>query len=172
MKQARMCILIMLALVLVTAGCVRQAPGLVGTPTPRFTPTPAPTPTPQLIPLPSDTDVDAAGEKIASDAHFMRYLTFQWVRIYEYEGDTFLDGICNNTYLEPLTGAFEIVYREDSGRELARAPILIKSDDGLLLPGENDVYAQIDTDMDIQLLPFEIEITQRVWPMMQMSIVE
>lgn len=165
------CILAVL-LIMAAQGCVRQSPALVGTPTPQFTPTPPPTPTPELIELPSDTDVDALGNRIDTDAHFMQYLTFRDVRVYEYNNDTLLDGVCDNDYPEPLTGAFEIVFSDANGVELARAPIALRSADGTFMPGETQLYAQIDTDMDVQLLPFEIQVTQRVWPVIQMTIVE
>lgn len=156
--------ILVICIFILLSGCVRQSPALVGTPTPQFTPTPPPTPTPELILLPSDTDVDALGKRIDTDSHFLNYLAFQNIRIYEYDGDTFLDGICINTYSEPLTGMFEIVFTQDSGAELARAPIVTRNADDTFQPGETEIFAQIDTDMDIQLQSFEIYVKQRVWP--------
>lgn len=170
MKKTR--IVFAVCLIVILTGCVRQAPMLTGTPTPQFTPTPPPTPTPELILLPSDIDVDAMGKRIDTDSHFFQYLDLRDVRIYEYEGDTFLDAIFVNSYPEPLTGAFEIVFTEASGAELARAPLLTLQADSAFQPGETPVYAQIDTDMDIQLLPFEITVTQRIWPAARKAAME
>ncbi|MDR1619531.1 MAG: hypothetical protein LBS18_02535 [Clostridiales bacterium] len=162
-----------LCAVCLLTSCVSQAPSLVGTPTPRITPTPVPTPTPDLVDLPDvDTDTDALGVKIDGDAHFLQYLTFQSIRVYEYGGDTFLDGLCNNAYPETLYGAFEVCFTDTDGVELARAPIHIRGEEGALPSGDTVLYAQIDVDTDIQLVPFEIIVVQRVWPQMRMIVSE
>ncbi len=160
-----------LALALVFAGCISQTPELVGTPTPKFTPTPVPTPTPELFELPEDTSIDAMGNRINSDDHFLQYLKLRDIRIYEYQGDTMLDGICTNTYSEELTGAFEIVFTDVTGVELARAEVDTRSGLASFPVGDTAIYAQIDTDMDIQLLPFTLVLKVPVWPQMEEIII-
>lgn len=154
----------LLVLPLLLSGCIRQQPVLSTEPTPLPTPTPTPSPMAQEW-KPESGKADALGALIYEDTHYLRYLTFQNLRVYEYAGGTLFDGVCTNAYPETLTGAFELVFTDNDGTEIAHAPVYTRSGEDVFAPGETVLYAEIDTDMDIQLTPFELAVKQQVMPM-------
>lgn len=166
MKARTFISLLSILLCIYLTGCIRQVPNLVGTPTPVATPSPPPTPTPEIVELPADLDLDALGNRIDSQSHYEQYLFLRDVRIYEYEGDTMLDGVFYSEYPEKLTGKYEIIFYDKTGEEVARALIYCAgvNADNVFLPGKTNAYAQINTDIDIQLLPFELSVVENIWP--------
>lgn len=150
---------------LLLSGCVSLHPELSGAPTPAPTPTPTPAPLLQELALPTPA-VDAVGQRIVdAAAHYERYVSYRQMRVYEYELGTLLDGICINAYPEPLVGAVEIGFRDAEGTLLASAMLHTAEEANLLLrPGENRIYAEIDTDMDIQGIDFTLSITTQFEP--------
>ncbi|HWR22820.1 MAG TPA: hypothetical protein VN366_05010 [Feifaniaceae bacterium] len=153
---------LVLAFLLLLPGCVRQQPVLVGEPTPAPTPTPAPSPAAQEIvnePWPKD----AAGALIYDkDNHFERYLTFTDIRVFEYEGGTLMEGVCENAYPKALAGSYEVVFTDKDGAEIARADVLTRGEADTFPPGKTVVYAAIDTDMDILMMEFTLAPKQPV----------
>ena len=162
-------VLLCLAALLVS-GCINTVPEYRAdvTPEPTREPTPAPTaeptPEPTATPAPEPTQqhvgaIDALGVPISGAEHYMRYVTFTEMIVYEENGGTFLDGIAVNSYPEPLVCAVSIVYRDDDGAELARAQLKTRDGQYLLVlePGETVVYADILTDMTLVGLEFTLE---------------
>lgn len=125
-------------------------------PTPEPTEEPTPTPTAQPTATPAATQqstggVDALGVPISGTEHYMRYITFSDMIVYEEDGGTFLDGIINNSYPEEILCAVSIIYYDIDGMEIAKAPLQTRDGQYLLVlaPGENVVYATILTDISL-----------------------
>lgn len=154
-----------LALCILAGGCIGQTPTLTGTPTP------APTPVPTLPPaaqerVAEEAQKDALGKTIYDvETHFLQYISFQDIRVYEYADETFMDGTCANTYPEALQGSFEIRFAED-GEIIAAATVLFENaKDGNTIPaGTSRIYADIDSDTRIDDLPFTFEAVAAVSP--------
>lgn len=154
---------LLLIILLLLSGCIRQRPVFIADPTPGPTPTPTLPPVAQSLP-PQQADTDALGVQILDESHFLRYLTFVNLRVYEYDGGTLFDGVCKNSYPQALEGSFEIVFTDKDGTVVARAPVVTRAGNEEYLPGDTVLYAQIDTDMDIQMLPFSLQVTQKIMP--------
>lgn len=153
--------------VMLCASCVNNSPTIHPGVTPDPTKPPAteapveteiPTPDPTDTPAPAQEEFDALGERITGSEHFVRYLTFKNLIVYEEGGDTFLDGVVENSYPEPITCAVDIVYTDDFGRELARARLQTRDGSYMLrlMPGETVVLARILTDMTLTGLDFDL----------------
>ncbi|MBO4384856.1 MAG: hypothetical protein J5854_05505 [Clostridia bacterium] len=148
------------------AGCVDLKPTLDPSVTPEPTEEPVivtPEPT-EVPPTPAPTDpprditeeYDALGLVITGADHFIRYLTFVNITVYEENGDTFVDGMIENAYPEPITCSVDIVYTDSFGRELARARLQTRDGSFLLtlMPGSTVFFARIQTDMTLTDLDF------------------
>lgn len=151
----------MIACLCFCTACVNVGPK----PVPGVTPEPTPAPTeyvPEItedpvLPITTDSteppadDVDALGNPITGSDHFIRYLTFKNVAVYEEEGDTFLDGVMENGYTLPITCAVDAVYFDDDGNEIARARLQTRDGKYLLVlaPGDTVVLARIQSDITL-----------------------
>ena len=166
MSKPRLIFAVLLAAAFCTA-CVNNSPivhtgvtpeptRIPMTPAPIVTPVPTPEPTPE--PISVQEEFDALGERITGSEHFVRYLTFRNLIVYEEGGDTFLDGVVENSYPQTITCAVDIVYTDNFGRELARARLQMRDGSYLLklAPGETVVLARIMTDMTITSLDFDL----------------
>ncbi|MDO4568166.1 MAG: hypothetical protein Q4B99_04315 [Clostridia bacterium] len=128
---------------------------------PPVTEAPTETPAPEPTPSPSSGGVrtDAFGVQIAAGDHFIRYLEFSNVSVYEQSGDTFLDAMVTNSYPEPIMCSIIVRFFESGSIEVASANL--QAGDGayalVLAPGTNYLYAQIDTDLSLVELDFELE---------------
>lgn len=154
----------MLAVLVVLSGCVNQHPKFAS---PAITLPPEetlPPFDPVYTPLMGPWAEDSLGAKIQEADHFFWYLSFQEMRVYEYSWGTLLDGICVNEYPEPLWGELEIVFWNKEKQEVARASLHTADPGFVLQPGENRIYAEINTDMDIQMAPFTLEVKERIQP--------
>lgn len=156
----------------VLAGCVNVRPeyeaGVTPGPTaepaavvtlpPEATPEPTAAPTEDETVIPGET-VDAMGSVITGAEHFYRYIRFTDLIVYEEDGDTFLDGMVENSYAEPLVCAVDIVYRDEGGGEIARAQLQTRDGNYMLIlaPGENVVFAHILTDMSLVSMEYTLE---------------
>lgn len=163
---------LMIALCLCLSGCVVDTSAVLrpeSTLAPQATPTPATTPTPEASPAPMptqshapiagvDTRYDALGEYVSGAAHFQRYLTFENIQVYEQAEDTFLDAVVVNAYPETLICALDVVFTDKGGAELATARAQTRDGQYVLhlQPGENVIFAQIDTDVSLADQPFEL----------------
>lgn len=160
-----------LALALLSlAGCVNNRPikvsgvtpeptqvVIVFTPVPEETETAAPeTPAPSEAP---EETVDEMGNIISGSDHYIRYLYFKNLVLYEEDEDTYLDGTVENTYVKAITCAVDIVFRDENGREIARARLQTRDGNYLLVlqPGQTTVLARILSDMSLTDLPFTLE---------------
>ena len=163
-------ILLAALLALLLCGCSNSSPVYNADVTlpPEATPEPLPTEEPSVTETPEPTEaptprpadaVDALGEPVSGAEHYVRYITFTDMIVYEQDGGTFLDGTVRNTYPEPITCAVSIVYYDAGGSELARAQLQTRDGKYLLVlaPGDTAVYAHIPTDMTLIGLEYELE---------------
>ena len=150
-------------------GCVRQDAWLSyripETPQPTTTAihTPAPTREPVTLTfepvLGEDFLTDRKGIPILDkDTHyFTYYLSFYNMRVYEEEGYTYLDGLCLNAFDGTLTGEARICFYDADGK-LVGFGALHTAEGGLTLAvGENRIYAEILSEVDVQALSAVIE---------------
>lgn len=145
------------ALASALSGCENAEPVLAGTPTPAATATPLPDPfTAEITAEPVPTDL--LGNEILSDDHYWQYLSFGEIRIYEYGDGTFLDGLCVNTFPEPLDGRVDIVYYTDEGKVCGIGTIHNAEGGTLLETGTNAIYAEISTDIDVTMMDFTLVV--------------
>ncbi len=103
---------------------------------------------------------DANGIPIfdADTHYFTYYLVFSDLRVYEYEEDSFLDGVCTNHYGKALVGAARVVFRDEAGRVFGYGQLHTAEGDCVLQAGENRIYAEILTEVDVKLMDLTIEI--------------
>ena len=170
MKKAVISIALALA-ALSLVGCVNNGPVIVKGVTPEPTQaeivfTPVPEPTEQIAatetPGPTEAEeetVDELGNIISGADHYIRYLYFKNLVLYEEDEDTFLDGTVENTYTRAIRCAVDIVFRDEDGNEIARARLQTRDGNYLLVlqPGQNTVLARILSDMSLTDLPFTLE---------------
>lgn len=165
--------LFLLLAVLFALGCSSQEAHLIYLP--ESTPTPAPmfTPTPQPEPQPIYVD-PVVGEGFQTDVngipilderthYFEQYLTVSQLRVYEENGETLIDAVITNNYPGRLSGGLRITFLQD-GVKLGYADFLTASGDLLLMPGENRVYADVLTEVDVQMMDFRLDITKTFLP--------
>ena len=85
------------------------------------------------------------------------------LRIYEENGETLIDAIVTNNYPGTLTGGLCITFYLD-GIKYGYAEFYT-ADGGLkLIPGENRVYADVLTEVDVQPMDFEIGVSVPIAP--------
>ncbi|MDP3446581.1 MAG: hypothetical protein Q8S22_00780 [Eubacteriales bacterium] len=157
MKRRFLTFLLAAILLFALAGCENATPVLAGTPTPAASPTPLPDPfTAEITASPIATD--ALGNSIDTDEHYWQYLSFGALRVYEYGNGTFLDGICVNTYPLPLDGVVHIVYTTDDGKISGVGTIHNALGTTLLETGSNAIYAEINTDIDVTGMDFDLVV--------------
>ncbi len=138
--------------------CVRVEPEIVGTPTPSVSPTPLPEPfAPEITAEPAV--LDQLGKRIETEDHYYRYyLSFGDLRVYEYDTGTFLDGICVNAYPQALEGRVNIVYYSEDGKVSGIGTIHTADGGERLESGSNAIYAEIQTDINVQDMEFVLEV--------------
>ena len=154
---------------LLLAGCVRQDAWLTysvpETQLPTATAIHTPAPTMEPIPLEvepvlgEDFHTDRKGIPILDrDIHyFTYYLTFSDLRIYEEDGYTYMDGVCTNSFDGTLTGEAQICFY-DRNEKLVGYGILHTAEGGITLAvGDNRIYAEILSEVNVQQLDCRIE---------------
>lgn len=170
--KRNLAILIAAVLLLSFTACVNKGPVIRPDLTPEPTSAPAettpeateeapeitPEPTPEATSAPEE-EFDALGSRISGAEHFIRYVVFKNITVYEEDGDTFLDGTAVNSYPETIVCAVDVVYFDDTGREIARARLQTRDGSYLLLldPGETVVLARILTDITLTGMDFKLE---------------
>ncbi|MBQ3552091.1 MAG: hypothetical protein IJA35_02895 [Clostridia bacterium] len=150
------------------SGCLVAAPKL----NPSYTPIPtvsAEVPeetlgdaeeTPDLTPTSAPiAEYDALGRLISGNQHYMQYLLFHDIQVYEQADDTFMDIVVKNEYTEPIICAIAVRFFDEYGEEVATSNLRMQNGQYILTlePGENYIYAQIDTDMTLLSLEFTLE---------------
>lgn len=145
---------------LLFTGCVSFSPELEGTPTPTASPTPMPEPF-QLTYSPEPQPTDLLGKAIVTEDHYYRYyITPGDLRVYEYDTGTFLDGIVVNGYPLPLSGTVRVAYYEEKTGRICGAGVLhTREGSTVFKSGSNVVYAEIETDTDVRMMDFVLEVT-------------
>ena len=155
---------------LLFVGCVRQDAWLSYTAvhdTPLPTATPVQTVSPTIEPIIIDVDpilgedfhTDRKGIPILDkDTHyFTYYLAFSDLRIYEEDGYTYMDGICTNSFDGTLIGEARVCFY-DKDEKLVGYGNVHTAEGGLTLGvGDNRIYAEILSEVDVQQLSCRIE---------------
>ena len=165
--------LLFLLLALLMLACSSQEAKLIylpeSTPTaePLFTPTPPPEPVPiEVAPVQGEGfHTDANGIPILNEKthYFEYYLTIRNLHIYEENGETLIDAIITNNYPNKLTGGLCITFTRDN-MKFGYGDFYTASGDLVLFPGENRVYADVLTEVDVQQMPFEITVSKPFVP--------
>ena len=158
-----LCAALLLAIAASGMGCDNVEPMLYGTPTPSASPTPLPDAfTAEITAQPVPTD--ALGKPIEGDDHYFSYLSFGELRVYEYGDGTFLDGVCINAFPTALDGRIDIVYYTAEGKLCGAGTIRNALGATRLESGTNAIYAEISTDIDVQMMDFVLEVRQSFLP--------
>ncbi len=131
-------------------------------PTPAYTPTPAPIPEPiQIAPIEGEgltTDANGLPITNANTHYFDYYMSIDDLRIYEENGETLIDAVLTNDYPYALAGGLRITFYVD-GIKYGYADFYTDSGRLLLFPGRNRIYADVRTEIDVQMNDFEITVT-------------
>ena len=173
--KAALIVIFAAACLVLICGCVDMAPKLVPDVTlaPRATATSAPTPEPAITETPAPSAeptlmlYDALGDSVLDETHFQKYITFKGIQVYEHSGDTFVVMIAKNDYPEPIVCALDIAFfdgKGDSRTEVARGKLQTRDAQYILIlqPGENTLFATIDTDMTLTGLDFKLEYDEEL----------
>lgn len=160
--------LLLLLFAMLLFGCSSQEAHLIYLPestptaTPLFTPTPPPEPDPiNVAPITGEgfkTDVNGIPILNEKTHYYDYYLTISEMRIYEENGETLIDALITNDYPGKLTGGLRITFSEN-GVKYGYADFYTAAGDLALLPGENRVYADVLTEVNVQMMDFQIEVS-------------
>ncbi len=159
-------LLLLFALLLI--GCTSQEAHLIylpeatPTPVPLHTPTPPPEPEPiALAPIVGEGfTTDANGLPILDPQthYYTYYLTVDGLRIYEENGETLIDAVITNNFEKPLVGGLSVVFWQD-GLKYGDGAFYTADGSLRLFPGENRVYADVRTEVDVQMMDFTFAVT-------------
>lgn len=156
---------------LLLAGCVRQDAWLSysvpETEQPTATAMQTPPPTREPIPM---TVEPILGEGFHTDRmgipildkethYFTYYLAFSDMRIYEEDGFTYMDGICTNSFDGTLMGEARLCFYDQDEKLVGYGAIHTANGDLTLTVGENRIYAEILSEVDVQQIDVRIEQT-------------
>lgn len=165
--------LLPLLFALLLFGCSSQEAHLIylpeSTPTPTAQYTPTPAPVPESIPI-----APAVGEGFRTDVngipildekthYYNYYLSFSNWRVYEENGETLIDAIIINDYPGKLTGGLCVWFFQD-GVKYGYAEFYTAGGGLVLFPGENRVYADVLTEVDVQMMDFECDVIKPFLP--------
>lgn len=147
-------------------GCTVQDAHMIYRPEPtaKATIVPTVTPTPEIIEIPAVSGqpfrTDANGVLILSeeDHYLTYYVTFNDIRVYEFGESVFLDGVAVNSFPQTLTGGLRIVFQNENGVNYGYGDFYTADGRLTLLPGENKVYADILTEVDVQQMNWVIAV--------------
>lgn len=166
MRSARLYIILIALLLLF--GCTSQEAHLIYlndiSPEPESFATPTPKPEPEPIAIaPIEGEgfpLDANGLPILNEQthYYDYYLSVSNLRIYEYNGETLIDATITNSFQRPLTGGLRITFYENN-LQFGYADFYTAAGGLKLFSGENRVYADVLTEVDVQMMDFEISVT-------------
>ncbi len=161
-------ILFLLPILLIVLGCTSQEAHLIympettPSPTPLYTPTPPPVPDPIVVqPIEGEGfPSDANGIPILEpNTHYYNfYMTVDDLRVYEENGETLIDAVITNNYPRALSGGLRITFYR-GGIKYGYADFYTDGDELTLFSGRNRVYADVKTEVDVQMMNFEITVT-------------
>lgn len=160
--------LLLLLFALLMIGCSAQSAHLIYLPETTPTPTPLYTPTPPPEPIPITVD-PITGEGFLTDdngipilneqGHYYEYyLSISQMRVYEENGETLIDATVTNNYPRALSGGLRITFYKD-GIKYGYGDFYSDSEGLKLFSGRNRVYADVHTEVDVQLMNFEITVS-------------
>lgn len=166
--------LVLLLSVLLLAGCAPQRAYLIDIPeqTPQATAEVLPTATPEPVPL---VIAPIEGEGFTADGnglpilhpethYFDYYLTISNLRIYEQNEETLIDAVIVNSLTKPVSGGLRIVFTDTDGIQYGYGDFYTASGTLKLMPGENRVYCDVLTEVDVQQMAFAFEIVTPFLP--------
>lgn len=161
-----------LVMLVLFVACTVQETHLVYRPEPTADPTaePTPTPTPQILSVPTVT-----GEPMLSDTngvpirnekthYYDTYVTLNDIRIYPYGEGMFLDGTLVNSFPGTLTGTLRVTFTGEDGVLYGYGDLYTAGGGLHLLPGENRIYADILTEVDVQSMVFTVRVIDSFAP--------
>jgi len=171
MNPLRRCVLLFVVVLLF--GCTSQEAHLIyldeQSPTPEALSTPTPKAEPEPIAIaPIEGEgfpLDANGLPILDEQthYYDYYLSVSNLRIYEYNGETLIDAVITSTFQRPLTGGLCIAFY-DNNMKFGYGQFYTAAGGLKLFPGENRVYADVLTEVDVQMMDFEITVTSPFVP--------
>ena len=141
-------------------GCINTAsviePSVTLPPEPTATPAPTPEPTPEVQNMELNmadlsSEYDELGARISTANHFEQYITFRNIQVYEQNEDTFMDAIAVNEYPDTLICAVDITFFDEEKNTRAQSHVHTRDGQYVLrlMPGDNTVFATIDTDVSL-----------------------
>lgn len=149
-------------------GCSAQGAHLIYIPestptaTPLFTPTPPPEPLPIIVDPVTGMGflTDENGIPILNETthYYDYYISFSQMRVFEENGDTLIDAVITNDYPKKLSGGLQVMFLND-GVKYGYAELHTAAGDLVLLPGENRVYGDVLTEVDVQMMEYAIEVS-------------
>ena len=153
------------------SGCVNTASVIdpAATMPPEPTAIPEPTPTPAPTPYAAELDMadlssayDELGVLISTADHFEQYVTFRNIQVYEQYEDTFMDAIAVNEYPDNLVCAVDIIFYDEKKTVIADSHVHTRDGQYVLRlqPGDNAIYATIDTDMSLTDKEFILDFNE------------
>lgn len=166
--------LLILAVALLTAACTSQEAHLIylpeqtSAPAVRMTPTPSPAPEPiYFAPIEGEgfsTDPNGLPILDPQTHYYDYYLSVSNLRVYEHNGETLIDATITNTFQKTLIGGLRISFYDDSGMMYGYADFYTAGGSLKLFSGENRVYADVLTEVDVQTMDFELTVTDAFKP--------
>ena len=162
-----------LALVLLCA-CAAQKAYLVDLPEQTAAPTvlvsPTPTPEPEILEIAPIEDegftTDSNGLPILDEQthYYDYYLTIANFRLYEHNEETLIDATISNSFQKTLTGALRIVFTGEDGIQYGYGDFYTANGTLKLLPGENRVYCDVRTEVDVKDMTWELVVVTPFLP--------
>lgn len=166
--------LLILAVALLTAACTSQEAHLIylpeqtSAPAVRVTPTPSPAPEPiYFAPIEGEgfsTDPNGLPILDPQTHYYDYYLSVSNLRVYEHNGETLIDATITNTFQKTLIGGLRISFYDDNGMMYGYADFYTAGGSLKLFSGENRVYADVLTEVDVQTMDFELTVTDAFKP--------
>ena len=166
-------LLVLLALALLCA-CAAQKAYLIDLPEQTAAPTvpvsPTPSPEPESIEVAPIEDegfqTDSNGLPILDEQthYYDYYLTIANFRMYEQNEETLIDAVILNSYQRTLSGALRIEFFDENGIRYGYGDFYTASGGLKLLPGENRVYCDVRTEVDVQQMAYELVIVTPFLP--------
>ncbi len=163
-----------LLLLTLLAACTTQEAHRVylpdATETPAAQATPTATPEPEaltILPIEGESfSADANGVPIQNpDTHYYDYyLTLQDLRVYEHNEGTFVDATIQNAFPSTLSGGLRITFYDENGTVYGYGDFYTATGGLTLLSGDNRVYADVLTEVDVQMMTFTISVTTPIAP--------
>ena len=132
--------------------------------------TPSPSPVPELFSIPpingNGFTTDSNGLPILDEQrhYFDYYLSISNLRIYEQNEETLIDATISNSYGKTLVGELRIIFRAEDGIMFGYGDFYTASGALKLLPGENRVYCDVLTEVNVQDMPYELSIVTPFGP--------